>query len=226
MGGSAFSNKGIITPRMSPATYNRLKSKYYDILTTLYGHVTTPPEAPGKTSYGDLDYLVAGPIPKIKAGGEGENGGISHATTMADVKVAFGAEYMTAVAGATTSFAVLVEPDQDGDGKVEDKVYAQVDVHVCTSAETMWWISFKHSYGDLWSILGMMGRAKGLVADEKCLNVRIKEIEDHNRELAKVELTRSVSETLEFFGLDVERFEMGFENVEEIYEFAVQSRFF
>ncbi|KAK6520869.1 hypothetical protein TWF506_001112 [Arthrobotrys conoides] len=225
MGGSAFSNQGIVTPRMSPETYYRLKTKYHDILKALYGYVTTPPEAPEKTSYGDLDYLVAEPISKS-----------SKVTTMNDVKTAFGAEYMTAIAGATTSFAVSLqtggrvgnlEEEEGGEGKGGDgKTYAQIDVHICPSSENMWWVSFKHSYGDLWSILGMMARAKGLVADEKCLNLRVREIEDHNRELAKVELTRSVNETLEFFGLDVGKYERGFGSVKEVFEFAIESRFF
>lgn len=148
---------------------------------------------------------------------------------MEDVKIAFGAEYMTAIAGTTASFAVALQPEQNGGNPEEEeseKTYAQVDVHICPSPENMWWVSFKHSYGDLWSILGMMGRAKGLVADENCLNVRVKEIEDHNRELAKVELTRSVNETLEFFGLDTGKFEKGFGSIKEVYEFLIECRFF
>ncbi|KAF3275476.1 hypothetical protein EYR41_001074 [Orbilia oligospora] len=222
MGGSAFSNQGVLTPRMSPETYHRLKTKYHDILKGLYGYVVTPPEAPGKTSYGDLDYLVAEPILSKK----------SKLTTMEDVKVAFGAEYMTAIAGATTSFAVPLELEgnsgdlEEGEEKEDGKTYAQIDVHICPSPENMWWVSFKHAYGDLWSILGIMARTKGLVADEKCLNLRIREIEDHNRELAKVELTKSVNETLEFFGLDVGKYERGFGGVKEVYEFLTESRFF
>ncbi|KAK6351409.1 hypothetical protein TWF718_004569 [Orbilia javanica] len=218
MGGSAFSHHGILTPRMSPETYFKLKKKYHDILKGLYRHVTTPAEAPEKISYGDLDYLVAEPISKK-----------SHFTAMKDVQIAFEAEYMTTMAGATTSFAVVLQSEQELGGNLEvktEKTYAQVDVHICPSVDNMRWISFKHSYGDLWSILGMMGRAKGLVADENCLNVRVKEIEDHNRELAKVELTRDVNETLEFYGLDAGRFEKGFGSVTEVYEFLVETRFF
>ncbi|KAK6503342.1 hypothetical protein TWF481_008365 [Arthrobotrys musiformis] len=221
MGGSAFSNKGIQTPRMDPKTYYALKTKYHNILLTLYEHVTTPPEAPEKTSHGDLDYLVAGP--RVHGGVE---------VRMGDVKVAFGAEYMTAISGATTSFAVLLPEEESqggeekGEGEEEGKPYAQIDVHVCPSAENMHWVSFKHAYGDFWSILGMMCRAKGLVADEKCLNLRVREIQDHNRELAKIELTRSVSETLEFCGLDAGKYEKGFECVKEVYEYLAESRFF
>ncbi|KAK6361355.1 hypothetical protein TWF730_005089 [Orbilia blumenaviensis] len=219
MGGAALNYLGVATPRMSPETYFKLKTKYHNILTGLYKHVTTPVEAPGKTSYGDLDYLVAEPILKNDA---------NNTTMVKKVKAAFGAEHMTTAPGPTTSFAVPIESDEGG-GQTEEgreKIYAQIDVNVRSSVEEMWWVSFKHSYGDFWSILGMMLRAKGLVADSKCLNVRIKEIEPHNRELAKVELTRDVNETLEFLGLDPKKFEKGFETVQEVFEYSAGCRFF
>ncbi|KAF3936792.1 hypothetical protein ABW19_dt0203334 [Dactylella cylindrospora] len=249
MGGSAFSTRNLSTPRMSPETYNRLKAQFHEILTGLFAHVTTPPEAPGKTSYGDIDFLVAGPLPqdsiKVLTGKKGSKGsrqpspspdqsdavlskpqpkGRKVPTETEHIKLAFNAED-TVKSGATTSFAVprvATSSDSENEGK---KVYAQVDVHICSTEEAMRWLSFKHAYGDMWSILGMMARAKGLVADEHCLSIVVPEIEPRDRKLSKVEITRDVNETLEFFGLDVEAYGKGFEKVDEVYEFIRNSRF-
>ncbi|KAF3921928.1 hypothetical protein ABW20_dc0101840 [Dactylellina cionopaga] len=246
MGGSAFAVQGLLTPRLTPRLYRHLKAQHHTILTGLYGHVMTPPEGPGKNSYGDIDFLVAEPLPRPNASKQSAAAAAGSArrdvskpsrkpvTTMEDVKAAFGAEYSIGL-GVTTSFAILRDPEPPMSWEIaegtatkgnEEKLYAQIDVHVCPSAENMRWMAFKHSYGDMWSILGMMARAKGLVADEKCLSLRVKEIEKMNKALAKVELTRDVNETLEFFGLDAEVYAKGFERVQLLYEYIMTSRFF
>ncbi|KAJ6261063.1 hypothetical protein Dda_3728 [Drechslerella dactyloides] len=230
MGGSAFASLGLATPRMPPETYFALKKRHHDILRRLYAHVTTPPEAPEKTTYGDIDFLVAEPLPLHELASDelpicastAPKPRRSLATTVDRVKVAFGAEYSISV-GVTRSYAVPI----DGDKKnAADKVYAQIDVHICPSAENMHWMAFKHGYGDMWSILGMMSRAKGLIADEVGLKLRVSEIEARNKEASKVELTRDVRETLAFFGLDWGIYSAGFADLESVFWFICGSRFF
>jgi uncharacterized protein (DUF2267 family) len=61
MGGSAFSPT-LYTPRMPPDVYAHVLSEVHRKLRTLYEHVETPVEAPGKVDYGDLDVLVYSPL--------------------------------------------------------------------------------------------------------------------------------------------------------------------
>lgn len=235
MGGLAFSAHSLPTPRIPPDTYFQLKQKYHDILTKLFVHVTTPPEAPAKTSYGDIDYLVAEPItpipqelldliPEKPSNGKTPTQArrtpgpmpLSHLQVL---KAAFKSD-ITIDNADTTSFAA---PREDENGET---IYAQIDVHVCSSAEQMHWIAFKHAYGDMWSILGMIARAKHLLADEQCLNVMIPEIEPHDKKKSKVELTRDVGEVLDFFGLDRGWYEKGFKDLEECFGFITSCRFY
>ncbi|KAK6355125.1 hypothetical protein TWF696_004248 [Orbilia brochopaga] len=224
MGGSAFASLGLATPRMSPDTYLTLKKRYHDILATLYAHVTTPAEAPEKTSYGDIDFLVAEPLPlqkqKLDTVSRAKHGAAGDIVT-----AAFGAEYTISI-GATRSYAVRIDETSGGNCGSDGKIYAQVDVHFCPSVENMRWMAFKHGYGDMWSILGMLARAKGLLADEVGLHLLIPEIEKRNKEVAKVELTRDVGETLAFFGLDEGVYCQGFDGMEGLFAFMRGCRFF
>ncbi|KAK6539667.1 hypothetical protein TWF694_009872 [Orbilia ellipsospora] len=245
MGGSAFAKHGLTMLRLSPRAYTRLKAHHRNLLSTLYAHVTTPPEAPGKTSHGDIDFLVADPLPSLfnpdakqsvrsNVNGAGHTGKLMDRRTVEIIKSTFGADFTT-VPETTTSYAVPLTDEDVGDTETnttqhtngkKEKPYVQIDVHVCPSAENMHWMAFKHSYGDMWSLLGMMARAKGLVADEERLSVRVEEIEGRNRELAKVELTRDVGETLRFFGLDEEVYHRGFKDLNEVYKYVEGCRFY
>jgi hypothetical protein len=61
MGGNALRHLGV-TRRQLPE-YTSIKTRVLDILRDYYELVETPREPPGKTSFGDLDVLVASPIP-------------------------------------------------------------------------------------------------------------------------------------------------------------------
>lgn len=61
MGGNALRHLGV-TRRQLPE-YTSIKTRVLDILRDYYECVETPREPPGKTSFGDLDVLVASPIP-------------------------------------------------------------------------------------------------------------------------------------------------------------------
>ncbi|EPS36408.1 hypothetical protein H072_10072 [Dactylellina haptotyla CBS 200.50] len=247
MGGSAFKTQDLFLPRLKPQTYHRLKAHHHSTLAKLYAHVTTPPEAPGKPSYGDIDFLVAEPLPHVvqnsrrAAAASGRSAGVSgklmDKATVDLIKAALGAEYARPPE-TTTSYAVPLGEGDTYTSEAEDvgtddnvsaesrKAYAQIDVHVCPSVENMHWVAFKHSYGDMWSLLGMIGRTRGLVADEERLCVKVAEIEPRNKELSKIELTRDVGETLRFFGLDCGVYENGFENLNAVYGYVTTSRFY
>jgi hypothetical protein len=47
---------------MPPSVYNDIKSSAAVALRTVFAHVTVPHEIPGKTDYGDVDFLVSAPF--------------------------------------------------------------------------------------------------------------------------------------------------------------------
>jgi hypothetical protein len=208
MGGLAFATPGpngsppLTVPRMSPAVYKSLRAKLSPILSQFYHKVATPPEAPGKTSHGDIDFLVEGPL--------------NTTFTPDDIATAFHA-HRHVKNGTTRSFAVPHPEEPDS--------FVQVDTHVCAEG---WldWECFHQSYADLWQIIGVAHRALGLTANDNGLHVRIEEIEDKNRKASMLFLTDDPVQVLRFYGLDVERYERGFEEMEELYEWVTKGRFF
>ncbi|KFY44946.1 hypothetical protein V494_01243, partial [Pseudogymnoascus sp. VKM F-4513 (FW-928)] len=64
MGGNVFTTirNPLFTPRMPPEVYIPVRDHCHAVLAKYYTHVCTPIEAPEKTSYGDIDILVHGPL--------------------------------------------------------------------------------------------------------------------------------------------------------------------
>ncbi|KAK1990348.1 hypothetical protein LX36DRAFT_414150 [Colletotrichum falcatum] len=58
MGGCAFANHGLDTPRMPPEIYEHVKAKCSAALRELYICVASPIEGPEKEDFGDIDILV------------------------------------------------------------------------------------------------------------------------------------------------------------------------
>ena len=62
MGGKAFHLDEGDFPRIPTAAYIVLRERYASILKILYKYVDTPKEAPEKSDYGDVDFLVCEPL--------------------------------------------------------------------------------------------------------------------------------------------------------------------
>ncbi|EEP80063.1 predicted protein [Uncinocarpus reesii 1704] len=211
MGGKVFSEpKGnepaLQTPRMSEAVYTRTRDFCIRQLQDLFDVVVSPPEAPGKADYGDVDTLVQGPRPGFTWEEVGKRLNSRRAVHN----------------GVTHSFAVPITVD---DSDAHDEIYAQIDVHVCRPG-FIEWECLLDSYGDMWQIVGKFLRPLGLTANDKGLHVRIPEIESSNRAHSMVYLTHDAMDVLEFLGLDVERYQDGFENLDELYRWCASGRFF
>ncbi|KAF2496559.1 hypothetical protein BU16DRAFT_483647 [Lophium mytilinum] len=208
MGGLAFATPGpdgsppLTVPRMSPAVYQTLKSKITPILSQFFSKVATPPEAPGKTSHGDIDFLVEGPL--------------NSSFTPNDIAEALNATRHVRN-GATRSYAVPHPEVPDA--------FVQVDTHVCPDGRLAW-ECFHQAYADLWQIIGVAHRSLGLTATDKGLHVRIEEIEAKDWKASMLFLTDDPVRVLQFYGLDVERYQKGFEEMDELYEWVVGGRFF
>ncbi|KAJ2901568.1 hypothetical protein MKZ38_001701 [Zalerion maritima] len=82
------------------------------------------------------------------------------------------------------------------------KLYIQVDVRICSSAEDLHWRAFKHAHGDIWNLLGTMIRPYGLTADERGLTIRIEEMEKLSQKRSRVVLSNKPCDVLEFLGMD------------------------
>lgn len=62
MGGSAFTPEGLSTPRMPAGVYTSVLARMEGLLRAHFKYVGHALEAPAKTSYGDIDILVAEPL--------------------------------------------------------------------------------------------------------------------------------------------------------------------
>ncbi|KAF2753929.1 hypothetical protein EJ05DRAFT_479954 [Pseudovirgaria hyperparasitica] len=203
MGGQLFCSgpNALNVPRLAPDLYQKLKAQYTDLLRQYYSKVTTPVEAPGKASHGDIDMMVASPLHDLAP------------PTLAAILDA--ARHSTS--GPTTSFAVPHPEDPTG--------HVQLDVHVCVP-EHLAWEAFEHSYGDLWQIIGVCIRPLGLTTTNKGFFLRIPELEHTDRKGSLIFLTEEPSEALQFLGLDAAAYETGFATEEDLFAWIVDAGFF
>ncbi|ROW16147.1 hypothetical protein VPNG_01803 [Cytospora leucostoma] len=106
--------------------------------------------------------------------------------------------------------------------------YIQVDVRLCDSNQEFEWRLFKHDHGEIWNMLGQTIRPFGLTADETGLTIRIPEIEKENRKAARIFLTRSPTEVLDFLGLRHQNGEWKrpLRSVEDLFEYAASCKWF
>lgn len=119
MGGSAFKDHD--TPRLIAEQYARIRSEAQSKLETLFKGIASPPTDPGKTTHGDIDFIVHTPSTENYQG------------AVADALGAVGA-----IPGRpTTNYLVPF-----------DGAFAQIDVH--NIAEEYWRMqTFLHSYSRL-----------------------------------------------------------------------------
>ncbi|KAG9006780.1 hypothetical protein FRB94_000464 [Tulasnella sp. JGI-2019a] len=237
MGGSAFSAVLIqgSFPRMPPAVYIALKGRLLPRLRDVYEYVGIPLEAPEKTTYGDLDFVVAGP--KVDADSESEvdtGKGVVVPVNAPHILVqrAIVAQHVNPVDGNRTSnFAVPIvvgEWGEFGHNKEEDEarnavetgeIFYQVDINVCTDKEEWERVMFFHAYGDLGIIMSLIARNAGIALGEKGLRLPIP---NHQ----PVQLSQSFDQITEFMGWSMERRKAGFHTKREAFEWAGSSRFF
>ena len=246
MGGKAFAQPpySLRTPRLPTPLYECLKSHLHACLSRHFQHVDTPIPAPEKDTHGDIDIFVALPRDTFRR---------------------LTPEKLMAVIGAThrwkKSYAVRLSDEDarevsslkfvggDGNGKLEEVgkvlqteeddvgvLHAQVDLTVCDSLEIFKWHLFHHSHGDLWNLLGTTIRPYGLTVNDNGLNVRVPEIEEHNRPRSLIFLTSEPPDLLAFLGYGWENdgvtggekrlLDEEFETWEAMYRFVSQCRFF
>jgi hypothetical protein len=170
------------------------------VLRTFFTMVETLPEAPSKTDFGDVDFLVAGPRP--------------------DANVDAISKALKAVMHTNTCFPASFAVPLGVDG-----AYAQIDVCTC-APELLQWQMWLGGYGDLAIILGSLHRSLGLTISHSGLYVRVEEMEKSSRKGSLLYLDSNPAKVMEFLGLDIERYNQGFETTQEIFEWCSAGRFY
>ncbi|RPA94698.1 hypothetical protein L873DRAFT_1837516 [Choiromyces venosus 120613-1] len=196
MGGHAFDLK---TPPIPHDIYLRLVAKFTAILQTLHETVRVAPHSPEKVTHGDIDILVASPF---------------RSYTNEELFALLGAK--ACLPGFPTANFAIPEPELDA--------YVQLDIRTCPP-EKIEWETFHRAYGDLWNILGAMGKRVGISVNNSGVRVAVEHIEKQNKKAAMVHLTDDPRAAIEFFGCDWEQYERGFGTVEEMFDFCAKCRF-
>ncbi|TEY83994.1 hypothetical protein BOTCAL_0023g00150 [Botryotinia calthae] len=231
MGGHAFSSHipPIKTPRMTQEVYDKALEQNQAVLRKFYSKVESAIEGPGKTTYGDVDILVALPL----------EGAFTSKDQVGDVlKKALNAKALLQDKGnPTINLAVPWPEDTITSAKGGKNLaastdtssaswYVQVDVHICKSEHEFDWELFHSAHGDLWNIIGTTIRGFGLTINNRAFFIRIPEIELADRKKSMVFLTDNPAEILDFLGLEQEKWWKRFSTQQEMFEYAATCRMF
>ncbi|KAI4128930.1 MAG: hypothetical protein LQ338_002482 [Usnochroma carphineum] len=187
---------------MPPIVYHSLLNQYLALLASFFGRVAAPIEAPEKTSFGDIDVVVAEP----------------KATPFHPEAIATAVNAKRTISSNPLYSFAVAYPDLAG-------TFVQLDIHLCEPTDFDWEI-FHKSHGDLWNLLGSSIRRFGFTANDKGLHLRIPEIEEHDRKKSLVPLTAEPDTVLDFLRLDRSAYAQPFDSVEDMFEFACSTRFF
>ncbi|KAH6882335.1 hypothetical protein BKA58DRAFT_373167 [Alternaria rosae] len=218
MGGLAFANvptdsgRPIKVPRLPPALYKTLSAQYQGLLETLFVRVVVPRDAPAKKDHGDIDFLVEGIRPPNTK--EGIWAAIQK-TIEADIHLP---------RGGSSSYAV--RHPEIPDAHVQVDVELSVGDETPESAELFEWTRFMKGDSDLVQIIGVSHRPLGLTCNDQGLHVRVEEIEPYNKKKALLFLTRDPSLAIAFYGMDVAKYWSGFEDEDDLFDWASSGRLF
>ena len=197
MGGSSFNfeTHGFTTSRMSKPQYNAVSQYILPLLKLYFRTVAIPPEAPDKTTFGDVDVMVCKPIDLHP-----------HDAILQICSRALGDRCKMFIFGLpTTNIAITLED-----------IIVQVDVHVVPSEE-MWSLDYwMHSWGDMGMIMSSIIKAWGLrLSSSRGFWVDVPGV-------GIFALSRDMERIAHFLGLDWERYQLGFESIDELFEWMEQ----
>jgi hypothetical protein len=206
---------------MPPDIYSLVLERTHALLSKHYTHVSSPIEAPGKTTYGDIDIVVFGPLsPSYDPSIVPRQTVNSHLSTLLNAKASINGSGTVPL-----TLAIPWPPTKEENGDEEEK-YIQIDLHISHSLQAYTWELYHSAHGDLWNILGSTIRRFGLTVNDKGMFLRIPEIELLDRKKSMVFLTNNPDTILGFLGLDVETFWRRFEGREEMFRYAAGCRMF
>lgn len=246
MGGGAFAQASapgeptLRTPRMSPEIYRHLKTTYLTKLQEYFptAKVTCLIEAPEKTDYGDIDFLVAvqQEVDQVDlarylgaAGFISRSKGIHQSLTVAVPRDGL---------PSATPLVIYHHLDSNALGAsrkaaetMSEEEYAQIDVNII-EPELLEWHLFYSSYSDMCGLLGHIVTNLGFTVSDSGLWLRLKELDDSKGVLnsgvadeeGKLFLTRDPTLIMEFLNLSVDEFQAGFNTLEGLYSWLFKCR--
>lgn len=173
--------------------YFRMKAWAIERIEPLFAKAAVPTELPGKPDYGDVDFLVAGPLNGTKS-------------ILEQIREALGAvRAVDRGIDGILYFAVKA---------IGAEHYVQIDVKVCPDVENFDWALFRLQYATPSMLIGSMVNALGLTLDDDGLHLRVKEIEGDNWNGSLIFLSREPRKVMEVLGYDCEKWG-AFATVEE-----------
>lgn len=231
------------TPRMDASTYQNLKRKYTELLWTCFPNAVSigaAIEAPEKTDYGDIDIIIIDDgsevnWPKVAT----ELGAAAWVDRGTEAKPSCSlAVYLDGTCSSDAPVKYVLTTDSDPlkrkpSTELDINEYAQIDLMKIGSELRDWTVLYS-SYGDLAGILGMVVTNYGFDITEMGLRLRLQEWDDSGHgewqhfkpqlSEGKMMLSTDPDETLEFFGLSVERYKAGFRTVDDIFQWMSDCR--
>lgn len=212
MGGKAL--KKVQTQRLEKMRYENVKNKIANILIP-YIKIQFLYEVSDKKDFGDLDILYD----------ISEN----HIEIVDLIKRLFYPKEIVKN-GTVLSFSYLINE--------ENQTYFQIDL---IKSNNLKMDLFYFSYGDLGGILGRITKHYGVTfgntglwlnLEENLIETYLKKNEKYNKTKVsksindKIILTQNPEEISIYLGLDYKKWEKGFSNNQEIYDFVIQTHFF
>ena len=241
MGGGAFAHAiaqdvpTLNTPRMSPEEYARMKAHCLSYLSGYFPgcKVAALIEAPEKTDYGDIDFIIA-TDPQVDF------------TLLADFIGAEGLIFRSAQKccfgmpkdGSRPSSTVVYKPiSANALAKIDPpipmsvKEHAQVDIEI-VPPELFDWYSFYASYGDMASMLGKIVTFLGFTVSDKGFFLRMSELDEtKSNPLVQVadtdgmiRLSSDPAQVIQFLGLSKEKYDGGFLTLEEFFQWLSECK--
>jgi hypothetical protein len=227
IGDHAFKNLSCL--RISPSVYTAVKLQTAAALRQLFSQVVVPAEMPEKADYGDVDFLVAGPIHSPSSTtikNFNWNG------TVSAIKSAFGTNYGRRgyLTPGCMYFAIrppgylhdeFAEPSSankllsTSTVPLDESYWIQIDVKVYFKPSLFAWQTFKLNYASNSKMIGSMAKPLGPTLDPEGLSLRVDEMEETNWEGSKLGISKCPADVLRVVGLDRRILDGGFETKDE-----------
>lgn len=207
MGGHAFH---LFTPRIPRSLYLQTKTYVTEVLQTLFAHVCVPLEMPSKIDFGDIDFLVAGPLTRNPAFKPTSTTEFDYAHHVSMIKTVLNTDHgRKGIKAEKVMFFAIPAPGN------ENKSWIQIDLKVCEEPSQFEWERFSLNYATASKLIGSMLKPLGLTLDQEGLSIRVEGLEETNWEKSLVFLTNDPKDVLKIVGLDKRLLTGGFKENNE-----------
>lgn len=196
--------------RLNVEQYNRVVKEVTDALTAIKekhlfpGEFRVVPHVRNKESFGDLDVIISMP----------------RDDDMYNDLVMNSGEYKYVKNGPVTSY-VHATCDIDSEGLPQWTLF-QVDF-IFVSVDGFKAMCNYHGYGDIGNFLGRLAHGMGLKYGHTGLSYTYK-IDTYV--VSEIHLSSDQQQILEFFGLSYTKYQLGFDSMDDVYEYIMASPYF